>query len=217
MTERDALLRAILQQPEEDTVRLAFADYCDEDGESDYAEFIRGQVAWSKAHNTRTGRAAAKRVREAFRGVVMLRKWAWLNDLMDGPLQLAVGGDGIPGFYTDKNTKGELRLTRGFVSEIRLPCTEFMAHAEAIFRAHPVTKVVLTDVRTIKSEFDGEGDPWTFSLMPDGLYTCLQPPRWWQWWHPTEQAVLDYLSARCVAYGRSLAGLDQLTRTEVPA
>jgi uncharacterized protein (TIGR02996 family) len=44
MSERDALLAAILATPGDDTVRLAFADWCDENGEADRAEFIRLQI-----------------------------------------------------------------------------------------------------------------------------------------------------------------------------
>lgn len=43
MSERDALLRAILQHPDDDTPRLIFADWLDEHGEADRAEFIRAQ------------------------------------------------------------------------------------------------------------------------------------------------------------------------------
>lgn len=47
-TDQAALYAAILADPEDDTVRLAFADWCDENGESDRAEFIRVQVALSR-------------------------------------------------------------------------------------------------------------------------------------------------------------------------
>jgi len=44
MTERDALLAAILSSPVDDTPRLIYADWLEERGEVDYAEFIRCQV-----------------------------------------------------------------------------------------------------------------------------------------------------------------------------
>jgi uncharacterized protein (TIGR02996 family) len=43
MTEREAFLRAIREDPEDDVVRLVFADWLDERGEHDAAEFIRLQ------------------------------------------------------------------------------------------------------------------------------------------------------------------------------
>jgi uncharacterized protein (TIGR02996 family) len=44
MSDRDALLAAICAQPDEDTTRLVFADWCDENDEPDRAAFIRTQV-----------------------------------------------------------------------------------------------------------------------------------------------------------------------------
>ena len=44
MTDRDALLAAILAHPDEDTPRLMFADWLKDNGEADRGEFVRLQV-----------------------------------------------------------------------------------------------------------------------------------------------------------------------------
>lgn len=44
MNTGDALLRTILEHPEEDTPRLAYADYLEENGQADRARFIRWQI-----------------------------------------------------------------------------------------------------------------------------------------------------------------------------
>ena len=44
MTDGDALYRAILTAPEEDTPRLVYADWLDENGQLNRAEFIRVQI-----------------------------------------------------------------------------------------------------------------------------------------------------------------------------
>jgi uncharacterized protein (TIGR02996 family) len=44
MTDHDALLAAICDQPDEDTPRLAFADWLDENDQTDRAAFVRAQV-----------------------------------------------------------------------------------------------------------------------------------------------------------------------------
>jgi uncharacterized protein (TIGR02996 family) len=44
MTDGDYIYRAILAHPDEDTPRLAYADWLDENGQPDRAEFIRVQV-----------------------------------------------------------------------------------------------------------------------------------------------------------------------------
>ncbi len=41
MTEREAFIEAIAADPAEDTPRLAFADWLQENGEEDRAEFVR--------------------------------------------------------------------------------------------------------------------------------------------------------------------------------
>jgi uncharacterized protein (TIGR02996 family) len=48
MNERDAFIAAIIEQPECDTRRLAFADWLDEHGEPERAEFVRVQVELSR-------------------------------------------------------------------------------------------------------------------------------------------------------------------------
>src|SRR5690242_10519314 len=45
MTDHDALLRAIGENPQEDTPRLVFADWLEENGQPDRAAFIRTDVA----------------------------------------------------------------------------------------------------------------------------------------------------------------------------
>lgn len=70
MSDRDALFAAILAHPDEDTPRLALADWLDEHGEAKYAAFVRTQVeladvpfwdarriaAWHHTRDALTGR-----------------------------------------------------------------------------------------------------------------------------------------------------------------
>jgi uncharacterized protein (TIGR02996 family) len=48
MNDRDALYAAILAHPDEDTPRLAYADWLEEHGDADHAAFIRKQIELSK-------------------------------------------------------------------------------------------------------------------------------------------------------------------------
>ena len=54
MTERDSLSAAVLADPADDLPRLVFADWCDDHGDPDRAEFIRLQVSLSPAAGRRT-------------------------------------------------------------------------------------------------------------------------------------------------------------------
>lgn len=44
MTDHDALLRAICEHPDDDTPRLVFADFLEENGDADRAAFVRAQI-----------------------------------------------------------------------------------------------------------------------------------------------------------------------------
>ncbi len=48
MSEREAFMRAICDNPDDDTPRLVFADWLQENGEEDRAEFIRAQVRFGE-------------------------------------------------------------------------------------------------------------------------------------------------------------------------
>jgi uncharacterized protein (TIGR02996 family) len=45
VTDEDALLRAVIAEPDDDAPRLIYADWLDEHGDSERAEFIRVQIA----------------------------------------------------------------------------------------------------------------------------------------------------------------------------
>jgi len=56
MTDRDALLRSILESPHEDAPRLIFADWLEDHGEAARAEFIRVQVELARSKHEPTCR-----------------------------------------------------------------------------------------------------------------------------------------------------------------
>jgi uncharacterized protein (TIGR02996 family) len=66
MNERDALMRAICENPDDDTPRLVFADWLQEHGEDDRAEFIRAQVRFGELlrHGAPDTAGLARRARE---------------------------------------------------------------------------------------------------------------------------------------------------------
>ena len=48
MTDRDALVRAICENPDDDVLRLAYADFLEEDGDPARADFVRTQVEYAQ-------------------------------------------------------------------------------------------------------------------------------------------------------------------------
>lgn len=257
MTERDALLRAILLDPADDTVRLAYADWLDEQplpnkpcptwknirygngstgyrdvphddcpdcngsgtvpdaGNAERAEFIRVQCEIARlceahrrgiatAEDTARQRALFDRENELGRTVypaVVHPIYDWLATL------------GIDPF-------GCVYNRGGWLAELRLPLSAFTEDAaRAVFAAHPVTRVVLSDTRPAR--LTPNGVYWWFSRshglaveqpsLPDELFFAIpgthpnvgQP-------FPTPEMADEWLSARCVAWGRSLVGLPPL-------
>ncbi len=74
MTEREMLLRAVCESPDDDTPRLVFAGWLDENGEPERAEFIRVQIAIAR------GAQAPQSVARA-EGLLRLHKRQWLAEL----------------------------------------------------------------------------------------------------------------------------------------
>jgi uncharacterized protein (TIGR02996 family) len=85
MTEREALVAAIAADPKDDTPRLIFADWFQENGEDDRAEFIRLQCDLSHAHDDR----APANSPDKFKRVVELFTTHWQEWM--SPLFSALG------------------------------------------------------------------------------------------------------------------------------
>jgi uncharacterized protein (TIGR02996 family) len=60
MTDREALLRAIIENPADDAPRLVYADWLDEHGDPDRAEFIRLTTGPAAGHTARVAELLAR-------------------------------------------------------------------------------------------------------------------------------------------------------------
>src|SRR5688500_15526834 len=115
MTEGDSVYRAVLDNPEDDAPRLVYADWLDEHGRPERAEFIRVQCAMDRVP------AGTGRWRPLFdRAQQIERQW---RAVWTGPAQERVL---------------EARLGRGFVDAVRLTIEQFAFAAEALVRLEPV-------------------------------------------------------------------------------
>lgn len=291
MTDGDALLRAILEDPVDDTVRLAYADWLEEnanettcpkcdglgchinppfnafrpdrcrvcrgerilpDGRAARAEFIRvqcGLANWNPyvappeileiANSGRVyAQSAIDLITEKAKAhddrVAELRRRErelWASHTHDWFLGRGLFGSvGLTG-TTPVGPPYPLGLARcGFIDHITLPAADFLTHADALFRAHPIAGVVLTnaipgesvtvsrDARSYWEETNGPpGDHW---LVPTALFDHLEgfvrsghrttayPSR--QKFYTRTGGATDALSRACVALGRKLAGLTPL-------
>jgi uncharacterized protein (TIGR02996 family) len=124
-TLEEAFLQAIFAEPNEDTHRLAYADWLEDRGEPAgvaRAEFIRVQceLARQPSEGVRTRELLAKEAK-----LWKAHRTAWLETVprsLRGP---------------------DLRFHRGFLEEIHLPASALIRHGEALFHHHPVRRVHL--------------------------------------------------------------------------
>ena len=136
MTDADAFLANIIAEPDSDAPRLVYADWLDDHGEGDRAEFIRVQCGLAKVdENNRDIHPLASRERE----LLEKHQQEWLRPLRD----LAYPeGRGWLGRWRTKIVFAAV-FRRGFPESVVLPCGRFLQRGETLFRAAPIQEVQL--------------------------------------------------------------------------
>lgn len=222
----DALLRRILEDPADDSARLVYADWLEEQGDADRAEFIRVQCSPCEckySHHNRSSQCGRCQREQA-----LLDKH--VMDWMDETEELGAVGHvtiGLTPPYQHHHggwiclARGsggptiEADFVRGFVGRIQAKSEDFMRHAAEIFAIQPViTEVRLTDC-TAGTRYQQGGpffliEPFDGDLATSPIYTMAKRVGRRIEGHPSRSAALDALSSLAVAYGRSLAGLPEL-------
>jgi uncharacterized protein (TIGR02996 family) len=207
-TDGDHLLRMILEQPAEDSHRLVYADWLEENGQPERAEFIRLQIE----HRNYNEAPSDIQLRLRY-----LRRVTHPHGLVTHPhgLGCLIGDD------FDETIFGSYKWERGFISEIHTTFDVFMEkdRTKQLFSRHPITKVVLTDREPAPSNlYPGLWRWWADSNVPQeslgyDFYAMLEgyiPPEGNQpYWNSFEEAMAA-LSVACFAYGRKQAGLPAL-------
>ena len=269
MNDREALERAILLKPREDTPRLALADELDALGENERAEFIRVQVELSRhplpplADGRQCGCGGANTgcpwcpLERRGRALWGANKTAWFGERW---AVLCLSTDDAEHYPYPYLIAAVVR--RGFVDEVLLTAAAFLGgpcelcaelsentiarntaagiycsmckgegttpgRAAAIFAAHPVTKVVLTDKSPqYTGSHTGIRGDWAWfradiyapeeSNLPGEVFWLLDgylpdrlPNEGGHWRdYPSEKTANDALSRALVKLGRKLANLE---------
>jgi uncharacterized protein (TIGR02996 family) len=120
MSSNPALLAAVCDAPDDDAPRLVYADWLDEHGDADRAEFIRLQIERSRLPE-RDPRASALEARAD--DLLRAHDHAWRAEL--------------PAWAR------EVRFERGFVGRLACPLGAFLKGAAGLFRRAPVRAVRL--------------------------------------------------------------------------
>ena len=238
MTTDEALLRAVLLHPGEDTPRLAYADWLDENGHPERAEFIRVQIELGRWHHDIPD-GASDPLRD------MRKREQELLGAAPPSWAAPVGWWHCDNLRMWKPTP-HFTFRRGFVAHVACtpwrfaggpcvacdggsyaeqPCPDCdgigttTGVAASLFAAHPVTGVTLSDrepYRWVGCFYWGR-ETWgdAADAIPDELFLRLPDhglssnPESMRGFY-THSAALAALSAACVAFGREVAGLPPL-------
>lgn len=133
----DALLQAILDEPDADDVRLIYADWLDEHGaawQREHAALIRWQIATgSVIERTEAGkwqyvgRKKGKAISAVWSALKKLAQDLWST-----------------GTYYNGD-RGRLIFRRGFIEAVGCTCSAWMLGGASVAQRHPLTQVRLSD------------------------------------------------------------------------
>lgn len=210
------LRRSILLAPDDDDVRLVYADCAEEQGQGEYAEFIRVQIELAHLdaadctceldHTLQTRSdpqcplnrvAALQRREQELLTPASRRDWS-------EPGLLAINVDHLAERYLygrKKLPEYPCEFRRGFVEAIWCDSENFFEHTGLIFRHHPVQRVTLTDTPLPRRHEWLTFAPQIWPL----LYSAVDSHRPTHWGDDPSE---DDISAACVLFGRRDAGLE---------
>lgn len=166
MNDHDALLNAVLENPDDDLPRLVFADWCEENGQEQRAAMIRQQVEREALAATMDDDAEAF---DRTLGVVNFfnhPEWrryvqlqhkikehndsglfkSLLEEITPGQVWFARAVDQVKLLILDSPIPsihhGAIAFKRGFVEEIRGTVDDLNEIKQAIFRTNPVKRII---------------------------------------------------------------------------
>jgi uncharacterized protein (TIGR02996 family) len=163
----DSYLRAILALPGDDGPRLCAADWWDERGAAERAEFVRVQCELvtidrelSEHNSDLKGTCICRRCVILRKAIAPLRRREW--ELYRGewdaeviPAEWVTADESYPAFV----------YRRGFVEELTATSADFLTHADALTVACPLRRVRLTTWPEVSREVDVERKVLTFTLL----------------------------------------------------
>jgi uncharacterized protein (TIGR02996 family) len=120
MTDAGAFLQAIVEEPADDAVRLIFADWLDEHGDGDRADFIRAQIELADLPESHPRRPALQQLEQRLLG---RHRDTWL-----GPL---------------RSLAYAWKFVRGFPEEATLDARSFLEQTPLLFGSAPLRLVRL--------------------------------------------------------------------------
>jgi uncharacterized protein (TIGR02996 family) len=138
MTHDEAFLQAIREAPDDDGPRLVYADWLDEHGQADRAEFVRVQCERARGVQGSWGEALLQRARE-----LLQAHWEeWVGPLREAA-RPAGRKFGEHWFAGDFHAEALSKFRRGFVDTLTLGAEEFLARTGLLARLLPLRYLYL--------------------------------------------------------------------------
>jgi uncharacterized protein (TIGR02996 family) len=140
-TPPDALLRAIQDNPDDDSLRLVYADWLEERGDV-RGEFIRVQVELARGPGDARRR---RKLRRRERELLEQRYREWAGPLLAGLVEEAYPELRVLGgrLIWNRERVWKWMFRRGLVEAVALEALQFLDSADALFRAHPLQEARL--------------------------------------------------------------------------
>jgi uncharacterized protein (TIGR02996 family) len=163
VTDRDALLAAVLENPADDTARLVLADYLEENGEPDLGRFLRAGVVASRYRT-----ATVIEDREFYGALAELSAVAesgaparWLAALGLGPSPLTArdwGWDNVSDLVTVRLGRVTGEFARGMLVGLSVRLGEWLDVCGRAVARWPVERVTVSDLPGLSFWIDPPDD-----------------------------------------------------------
>ena len=224
MTTTDPVLAslhaAVVANPEDLVVRLVLADYLEEVGEADRAEFIRVQIELAKPFiEPDDARLLCRRERVLLHDFKLdmwqaFASWTpsnWTMTTHAHEMKFRVGvKEGTQDIWC--------WVRRGFLEEAECLESDWLTHGPAIVQEHPIRRVVLVDKEPHPANICGvtKFDWWT-NMYDRELSNIFWVAEYIDLWNAiirprfaTRQAALDALSSVAIKWARRKAGMEEV-------
>jgi uncharacterized protein (TIGR02996 family) len=222
VSDHDAILRAVIEEPEEDLPRLLYADWLEEFGsEEDHicSEFIRVQCEIARLKSERcfcgdsgdpTGCFRCKTLAKLRRRELAF----YMNPGTDSFLP-----DGMRDSHL---TLRHIYFKRGFADSVSLDTEAWLEHGPTLCATHPITRVTLMDKWPTQSLASTEYWRWFDQGGAEAVSPYMLPRPVWLAYvvltastvddgrHPSYEDAAAWLSRACLAWARREAGLENI-------
>lgn len=139
MAHEEAFIQSIREDPDDDAPRLIFADWLEEHGQADRAEFIRVQCRLARASEAESEQSVLlARAKDLLR--THWDEWVGLLRAIVGPWRDRYEEEWMGEEY---HPDGLRHFQRGFVDSLSLDADNFLRHANALQRLTPLYSLVL--------------------------------------------------------------------------